>query len=449
MLRFVILSNAKDLQLLFGEEEGAMTDNGSKTRPVRTLTVRNFSVIKDAKLEFGKITVLIGPQASGKSLLCKLDFFLEKIVGEEAEKAVGAGWSVQEFNTALGMRFRDWFPNLREQLTESTIRFVDGRYDAKVEYRSGFSPTLQVIVPQIEQAYQYALSKRTADASVELREPDVYRQSVHEAVRQLRSPNSPDIYRYIPSTRAFFVTPQMAITSAASRGFDDLTLRFAQDFQWHLKGISPHFDDKIALRWWIDQECERILSGKIEAQGSHVYFSANDGRTLELAFLSSGTQELLPLLHSVREFVWAATSNAPISRRLLFVEEPEANVFPATQYDLVRLFARTANELALDASWVITTHSPYILSAFNNLIEAGQAARNNPKLHDQVAKIVPEQYWIKEGDFKAYAIEDGELKSILNESGFVEGNYLDQVSEVIGNEFDELLRLEYEHTKAS
>ena len=42
---------------------------------MRKLTVKNFSVIKEAELEFGKITVLIGPQASGKSLLCKLAFF--------------------------------------------------------------------------------------------------------------------------------------------------------------------------------------------------------------------------------------------------------------------------------------------------------------------------------------------------------------------------------------
>ena len=41
---------------------------------MRKLTVKNFSVIKDAELEFGKITVLIGPQSSGKSLLCKLAY---------------------------------------------------------------------------------------------------------------------------------------------------------------------------------------------------------------------------------------------------------------------------------------------------------------------------------------------------------------------------------------
>ncbi len=51
-----------------------MPENGTKQRPMRTLTVKNFSVINEAKLEFGKITVLIGPQSSGKSLLCKLAF---------------------------------------------------------------------------------------------------------------------------------------------------------------------------------------------------------------------------------------------------------------------------------------------------------------------------------------------------------------------------------------
>ena len=103
-----------------------------------------------------------------------------------------------------------------------------------------------------------------------------------------------------------------------------------------------------------------------------------------------------------------------------------------------------AHEPVLDAYWVITTHSPYVLSAFNNLIEAGQVARAKPELKDEVAKLIHEQYWIKEGDFKAYAIEDGVLKSIVAEdTGLVSANYLDQVSETIGMEFDELLRLGY------
>src|ERR1700690_2227751 len=56
---------------------------------MRKLTVKNFSVIKEAELEFGKITVLIGPQARGKSLLCKLAYFLGgEIIGTAVESLI-------------------------------------------------------------------------------------------------------------------------------------------------------------------------------------------------------------------------------------------------------------------------------------------------------------------------------------------------------------------------
>ena len=71
-------------------------------------------------------------------------------------------------------------------------------------------------------------------------------------------------------------------------------------------------------------------------------------------------------------------------------------------------------------------------------------ARAKPELKVEIAKLIPEHFWIKDGDFKAYAIEDGVLKSIVAEdTGLVSANYLDQVSETIGMEFDELLRLGY------
>jgi hypothetical protein len=92
---------------------------------------------------------------------------------------------------------------------------------------------------------------------------------------------------------------------------------------------------------------------------------------------------------------------------------------------------------------------PYILSAFNNLIYAGQLAKEKPELKDEIAKMVPEHFWIENGNFRAYCIHDGQLKSILSESGLINGDYLDSVSETIGNEFDSLLRLEYDHTEAS
>jgi len=110
----------------------------------------------------------------------------------------------------------------------------------------------------------------------------------------------------------------------------------------------------------------------------------------------------------------------------------------------VQLFAWLADDPVLDFNWVITTHSPYILSAFNNLIEASQVVAAKPELKNEVAKLIAEDYWVKSSDFKAYCIRDGILESIMDEeTGLISGNYLDSVSETIGIEFDELLRLGY------
>jgi AAA ATPase-like protein len=202
----------------------------------------------------------------------------------------------------------------------------------------------------------------------------------------------------------------------------------------------------------------RIVGGTVNINDGKPYFLSDDERNLPLSVQSSGTLELLPMFNVVNQLAFfqehiyaraAATKISPIAdisehNPLVYVEEPEAHLFPKAQYQLIQLFAWLANDPVLNFDWVITTHSPYILSSFNNLIEAGQVARAKPESKEDVAKLIPEQYWIKEGDFKGYAIEDRVLKSIVAEdTGLVSTNYLDSVSETIGVEFDELLRLGY------
>ena len=47
------------------------------------LQVENFSCIGKADLEIGQITILIGPQASGKSVLSKLAYFFVELVSDQ------------------------------------------------------------------------------------------------------------------------------------------------------------------------------------------------------------------------------------------------------------------------------------------------------------------------------------------------------------------------------
>lgn len=429
-----------------------MTDNGSQTRPVRTLTVKNFSVIKEATLEFGKITVLIGPQASGKSLLCKLAFFFGQLVPEIAHGTLLLRMPYRKFIETVKQEFIERFPAdawIGQQLRISyasdrytlSVASEDARANLKFEFDSAFSE---------EYARWIATHLEEGSSSSAISSPRTGPSANDFPVKVGSS-------IYIPAGRAFFSTPNKGFASFSSKNLDWVTERFAPEINWEYSDRNESFlglSDHHFLKEF-SHNADRILGGKvIRKDGVLLFQLGENGRHLPFQLLSSGTLELLPLLNPLSQMVWNAVAHVGIGLSKpqhdpIFIEEPESSVFPKTQYELIRLFTWLSNETILNLPFVITTHSPYTLSAFNNLIEAGQAAREHPSLHDKVAEIIPEQYWIKEGDFRAYAIEDGKLISILNDSGFIEGNYLDQVSEVIGNEFDKLLRLEYDSTKAS
>jgi hypothetical protein len=280
--------------------------------------------------------------------------------------------------------------------------------------------------------------------------PKFFAGEIRDRLSDLRGQHSPEVYSYIPSTRSFFLSIHQAIFGTAGRR-DDIQLRFAQDFNYGFESRIPKPGLNHPLTHWINDESERLLQGRVISAGSDYHFKSTDGRTLMLPILSSGTQELLPLMTCLREYVAASAAVAKtldlphaLHKRLFFLEEPESNVFPSTQYDLVRIFARMANEPALDAYWTITTHSPYILSAFGNLLKAGKVGAQSAEHHAAVEKTVAEQYWIKNSDFAAYKIENRVLTSIFDkETGQIDGDYLDDVSSDIAEEFGQLLEIQY------
>ena len=417
---------------------------------MRKLTVKNFSVIKEAELEFGKLTVLIGPQSSGKSLLCKLAFYFSQVVPEIDYAMLPFGKSFDDFQIALLHEFNERFPRdtwigqaFRIAYTstqfdvtvESVGTNVHPRFEFNVEFSKRYGKPIQI--SSAPAGTMNAMAPRWIDERI-----------VNGPLRQERSV-------YIPTGRAFFSTPNRGFASFSGKNLDWITQRFSTEIDFSYRNLieSSDTDNHLLIDFW--KQAGKILGGTVVEMGGLPYFRHFESkRELPFELQSSGTLELLPLLNPLGNRVaHAKYPKGPTVPMLqfgtVFVEEPESSVFPNTQYELARLFTWLTNQPMLNNSLAITTHSPYILTSFNNLIEAGQVAKNKPELSEQVAKIIPERYWIKEGEFKAYAIEDGKLESILNESGFVEGNYLDQVSETISDEFDRLIKLEYDHAKAS
>jgi energy-coupling factor transporter ATP-binding protein EcfA2 len=436
---------------------------------MRKLTIKNFSVIKEAELEFGKFTVLIGPQSSGKSLLCKLAYFLSKQAIDYALTAILSKDTFEGFKGTLVSEFTSRFPTTTWQRADSMVRLesfdywvqisgtaeVDG-YEVRIDFSDQFELLFLTLANQIQEAPDSGAESRKyiveqAEARLNLLLTATF---VHHAL-------------YIPDGRAFFANQSLGFSALKNPDIDPLIRDFSLEVSWGDSWKPNPIAGEKALHVLdeIRREMNSIAGGHIEGRNTSARFRRElDDKIIPLTLLSSGTQELLPLFNVLSQvatgqrdrIVFPRPNNLPamprdiiLSKGLIYLEEPEANVFPDTQYKLVRLFARLSHESILDFSWVITTHSPYILTAFNNLMMAGQLAKEKPELTGEISEIVPENRWVKDGELKAYCIDDGKLKSILSKSGLIDGEYLDSVSDMIANEFDSLLRLEYDHTRAS
>ena len=118
------------------------------------------------------------------------------------------------------------------------------------------------------------------------------------------------------------------------------------------------------------------------------------------------------------------------------IEEPEQNLFPEAQRDLVYyLLQKLQSER--EHTLTITTHSPYILYALNNCMMAGlvhekMKEADKIKLKCLSSKIAPK-------DVSIYEIKDGIVDKIQRENGLISTNYFDQKMKELMDDFYTML----------
>ena len=133
----------------------------------------------------------------------------------------------------------------------------------------------------------------------------------------------------------------------------------------------------------------------------------------------------------------------------IIIEEPELNLFPKTQtklvYDILKFIQKDRDNI------VITTHSPYILYALNNCMQAWLANRGNPETIESLQSelsfnkesfIDPEvvSVWeLEKGVFKNYGNKAN--GTIQDENGLIRKNYFDAVMQNVMADFSTLSSL--------
>jgi len=425
-----------------------MTENGNQARPVRTLTVKNFSVIKEAKLEFGKITVLIGPQASGKSLLCKLAHFLGSKIIDIGISHVTNRLSFPVFESTVKKEFLNWFPRGGWGGHHFVITFFSNDYEVTISGPAEAKLNSEIAVKFAGKIKQEYIDRLAGNASARYNDDirptsDLLSSLAQLSFRWMSGRGLSDNSIYIPLERSYFVDTKKGYKALASDA-DPISADFAALFANSLDRNFP--SGRLA----------KFLNGSLGSGPEGWFFSFEDGRELPLSELSSGSKETLPILsvldmfeNRIRQPRWDASSSIQVNDKTysyddFTIEEPEASVFPRTQYELVKEFAKLANGESFKPHFTITTHSPYILSVFGDLVKAGKVGAESPEHRATVSKVIPEQYWINDGDFAAYKIEDKKLVSIYDKkTGQIDGDYLDSVSGKISDELGQLLEIQY------
>jgi hypothetical protein len=254
---------------------------------------------------------------------------------------------------------------------------------------------------------------------------------------------------FVPAGRAFFTNLQKTIAMFEyGSQLDQVTKDFGRLFTQMLDGefFVPLPERSAAKQTEFltrqKNELAGIFGGEIKLGRNDRHVTTPDGRKIPFSVLSSGQQELLPLLLALRFFARIVSDDREKYTSLLYIEEPEAHLFPSSQGRLTSHLAALSNFISPSGKMLITTHSPYVLSKLNTLIKAHTIVNLRSNLRDRVAKIIPAQQSTAAANVGAYSLAQGKLNSIQQNSGLIDAEYLDAISEEISFDFMRLLEIE-------
>lgn len=426
---------------------GRMTD-ASETRAPERLLVRGFACLKSIEIEIQPFTVVIGEQASGKSILAKLiHYFKSYYPGFRG--AVFQGETLEGFNQKFVQRFREAFPEQFWGAKPFSLEYRCGSESITLERTEGLNLKIR-ITDGFLNAYRQSESvfKKAAAAVIKATEesefPDDRKwEALNEMTMFLREFGDTHFpvpvsapQNFIPAGRSFLANLENIFTYLSSGNHIDSYLK---SFGSYYEGVKNSQRSRPSVhQGTIDEITTTILRGSHFRRDNKDWITNLDGREIPVSRSSSGQQEALPLCLILASF-------ASFGRGLpqgFYIEEPEAHLFPRSQRAIVELIALAYNARK-QTCFFITTHSPYVLTALNNLLQAGKLFREQPLKSPQIRAIVPPFQAIDPLQFAAYSIDSNGLSDLMcRDSQLIEASKIDEVSADLAIEFDKLMDLE-------
>jgi hypothetical protein len=410
------------------------------------IKIENFGGIKSMDFEFKAINLLIGPQGAGKSITVKLLYFFKNFFGEII-RSVDSEETKRELDKKQKETFINFFPkdtwpkgnfkivysiDSTEMSIEKTNNVLNFYYSDKL--KKSISKARKI---STDEKKKMSLEPKSSTLSS--------KRKLNEKLKKCFSEEISPIVMYdqffIPAGRSFFANIQKNIFSFLSdnRSLDPFLIEFGSFYENLKRLYKDVIVDKPDKEF--DEIISQILNSNFYREKDKDFLIHNDNRKVNLSNASSGQQETLPLVIILRVLNIVNFSGGGAT---IYIEEPEAHLFPIAQKRIVQILARTFNNHNSNFQIIVTTHSPYILSSFNNLLQAGRLTNLKPEEAFRISKVVPKEEQINPDLLCAYSLYMGKRELLEDEdSKLISQTILDSVSNEIATEFGNLLDIEF------
>jgi hypothetical protein len=421
---------------------GTRSDAAQRER----LTVHNFLAIDDAEIDINRFTILIGPQATGKSVLARTAYFCRDLLCLHMRSFAIRQYSAAELAEWSSRHFAEIFPPEAWASRPFEIQYGAGAsvitirpstasdstphpiIELSEDLAAAYETAVELLRP-IAQAARSAADSRGAD--------DQFDAALSQAFADTSISGAYQRSAYVPAGRAFFAELRAAAFTLLDGRvpISRIMVEFGRQFEAYVP--KPGRDAFAGVPEDVQSDVQKILSGRYVVEGGDEYIEAPDRRT-PLSFASSGQQAAVHLLLLLLRSAYQLERH----RVSYFVEEPEAHLFPTSQKLLTGIFARIYN--ALEHNFVLTTHSPYILTAMNNLIMAQDVLDSQGEIvAPEIDRLVGLNRLVRYSDVSAYTIAKGTATSIMDgDVRLIGASVIDAVSDDFEGVFGELLELE-------
>lgn len=383
------------------------------------LIIKNFGPISDIEIDMNKYVILIGDTSTGKSIIAKLIAIFREI-------AINGIGRREEFNLYLNKYNIPFFSKtsiLEYKLEKSSIKVTFQKISKKNFVDKTQIERIRKLVNLIDNVSELVDDKNTEIIDkINGLEKSFGDLSLIRNLHKLTP-------IYIPAERIIFsmVKDTLAGLWANNVSLAQCYKEFAASYEKARKRVESFNYSPLNIEYHFDEKDEYVMY--------------ND-KKISLNQTSSGIQSLIPLLLVLKDEKENEYTNKDLFKTIV-IEEPELNLFPIRQKELLEYIVRLYNKI--NCGIVITTHSPYIISSINNLVLANNSFNQNKKKKKIINNIIDENLWINYDDISVYEVRDGKIISLKDkEFKNIDVNSIDTASDILSSEADKLIDIRYE-----